>query len=146
MSLFAFFAITIMIGIIVFMDWVPTPLNRNIDGMSVKERLPSTFIHGLLGIGFAIANLLVWKWVILVGAIWYSVVLLSAIRNWWIAYFFNIHQGEITPEIYEQHYSRNVRILPRFNRNPVIPDVQHILIHVSVLLAVIASWSSFFAA
>jgi hypothetical protein len=41
------------------------------------------------------------------------VVLAQAIRNWWLAYLFGIHSGEITPDSYRQHYSRNVRFPPR---------------------------------
>jgi hypothetical protein len=139
-------AIVLMVGITAFMDWVPTPLNRNIHGMSVRERLPSTIIHSTLGLGFAIANGLAWKWAILAGALWFSVVLVAAVRNWWIAYFFGVHQGEITPEIYGQHYAHNVTVLPRFKQNPVIPDVQHTLIHVTVVAAVLLSWYSFWVA
>jgi hypothetical protein len=35
---------------IVFFDWVPTPLNRNIRGMTVRERLPGSLIHGTVGV------------------------------------------------------------------------------------------------
>ena len=136
-------AIIVMVVVIVLMDWAPTSLNRNIQGMSVRERLPSTLIHSVIGIFFAVANLLTWRWVILLGAIWFSVVLLAAIRNWWVAYFAGVHWGEITPEIYAQHYAHNLRVLPRFRGNPVIPDVQHMLIHLTVLLACLLSWRSF---
>lgn len=139
-------AILVMVAVIAFMDWVPTPLNRNIQGMSVRERLPGNLIHSTLGLLFAIANLLVWRWIILLGAVWYCVVLFAAIRNWWIAYFTGVHQGEITPEIYSQHYAQNLRVLPRFRDHPVIPDVQHMLIHLTVLIAVVLSWWSFWLA
>ena len=139
-------SIIVMVALIAFMDWIPTPLNRNIQGMSVRERLPSTLIHSTIGFVFAISNLLVLKWIIFVGAIWFSVVLLAAIRNWWIAYFAGHYLGEITPEIYSQHYAQNLRILPRFRNNPVIPDVQHMSIHLAVLLASLLSWWSFWVA
>jgi hypothetical protein len=138
----AAFAIGVETGLIVFMDWVPTPLNRNISGMTNKERIPSSAIHGTVGVVFVSANLLHWTWVVLVGALWYSVVLAQGIRNWWLAYLFGVHPGEITPEDYEEHYSRNVRFLPRIGDHPVVPDVQHVLIHLSVLGAVALSWVS----
>jgi hypothetical protein len=139
-------SILVMVAVIVFMDWIPTPLNRNIQGMSVRERLPSTIIHTVLGVGFAISNILMLKWIIFVGAIWFSLILLAAIRNWWIAYFAGRYLGEITPEIYSQHYAQNLTILPRFKDNPVIPDVQHMFIHFTVLLASLLSWWSFWLA
>lgn len=139
-------AILVMAAIIIFMDWVPTALNRNIQGMSVQERLPSTLIHGAINLFFAVANLLIFKWVILVGALWFTVVLLAAIRNWWAPYFAGQHWGEITPEIYAQHYARNLTVLPRFQGHPVIPDGQHTLIHLSVLAASLLSWRSFWVA
>jgi hypothetical protein len=136
-------AIAIATALIVFMDWVPTPLNRNISGMSSRERIPSTAIHGTLGVLFVAANLLAWTWVVLVGAVWYSVVLAQGIRNWWLAYLFGIHSGEITPDGFRQHYSRNVSFLPRIDDHPVVPDVQHVLIHLSVLAAAALSWVAF---
>jgi hypothetical protein len=136
-------AIAIETGVIVFMDWVPTPLNRNISGMTNRERIPSSAVHGALGAVFALANGLDLTWVVLVGALWYSVVLAQGIRNWWLAYLFGIHSGEITPDNYQQHYARNVRFLPRIGDHPVVPDVQHVLIHLSVLGAAVLSWVSF---
>jgi hypothetical protein len=136
-------AIAVTTTLIILMDWVPTPLNRNISGMTTRERLPSTVIHGLLGVLFVSANLLEWTWVVLLGAIWYSLVLAQAIRNWWVAYLFGIYGGEITPEDFRDHYSDNVRILPKVGDHPVVPDLQHVLIHVSVLFAAALSWVSF---
>ena len=139
-------AIGLMAMVIAFMDWVPTPLNHNIHGMSVRERLPSTLIHSTLGVIFAVANALVIKWLILIGAIWYSLVLVQAIRNWWVAYFAGIYWGEISPENYAQHYANNLTILPRIQGHPVTPDVQHMLIHLTVLAASALSWVSFWMA
>lgn len=68
------------------MDWVPTTLNRNIKRMSVSERLPGSIIHSLVGALFALANIFAFKWVILAGALWFSIVLFAAIRNWWLAW------------------------------------------------------------
>jgi hypothetical protein len=138
-------AIVVETSLIIFMDWVPTSLNRNISGMTSKERIPSSAIHGTLGVLFISANLMHWTWVVLVGAIWYSVVLAQAIRNWWLAYLFGIYSGEITPDTYQQHYSRNVSVLPRVGDHPVVPDVQHMLIHLSVLAAAVLSWFAFFS-
>ena len=142
-SQLAAIAIALETGLIIFMDWVPTPLNRNISGMTTRERIPSSAIHGAMGVLFASANLLHWTWVVLAGALWYSVVLAQAIRNWWLAYLFGIHSGEISPDNYRQHYARNVRFLPRVGDHPVVPDVQHVLIHLSVLGAAGLSWLSF---
>jgi hypothetical protein len=136
-------AISLATGLIVAMDWLSTPLNRNISGMTVRERIPSTAVHGLLGALFVSANLQRWTWVVLAGSLWYTVVLAQGLRNWWIAYLFGIHAGEITPEIFREHYSRNLRILPRIGDHPVVPDVQHTLIHLALLGAAALSWRSF---
>ncbi|KAI8899785.1 hypothetical protein BC833DRAFT_584281 [Globomyces pollinis-pini] len=127
----------------VFFDWIPTKLNRNIETMTVKERLPSTVIHGSLGLFFSIVHALNWKWVVFVGSIWYSFILVMAVINWWIPYFFGIHYGEITVEDYDNHYANNLIILPRIGNNPIVPDVQHTLIHLTVLIAVVCSWITF---
>lgn len=139
-------SILAMVAIIVFMDWIPTPFNRNIQGMSVGERLPSTMIHSVLGLGFAISNILILKWIIFVGALWFSLILLVAIRNWWIPYFAGRYPGEITPDIYSHLYAQNLSIMPRFKDHPVVPDVQHMSIHVAVLFASLLSWWSFWLA
>jgi hypothetical protein len=136
-------AIALATILIIFMDWVPTALNRNIFSMSAPERIPSTVIHGSLGVSFVSANLLPWKWIVLVGAVWYTLVLVQGIRNWWVAYLFDVYGGEINPESYRDHYASNARFLSAIGQHPVIPDVQHVLIHVAVLFAAVASWLSF---
>lgn len=110
--------------------------------MSVRERLPSTLVHASLGVVFAVANALTLKPLIVAGAIWYAVVLLAAIRNWWVAYLAGVYWGEITPDIYARHYAANLTLLPRFKGHPVIPDVQHTLIHLALLAATLVSWYS----
>lgn len=142
-QLLASTVILLTTGTIVFMDWVPTPLNRNIAGMSVRERLPSTLIHGTLALVFVTMNAFSLRWGVFVGALWFSIVLYQAIVNWWVAYLFGIHRGEITPELYARHYAANVRVLPRIGSRPVVPDLQHLLIHLAVLASVLASWISF---
>jgi hypothetical protein len=136
-------AIALATGLIIFMDWVPTPLNRNISSMTNRERVPSTTIHGALGLLFVSANLLHWTWVVLVASLWYTLVLAQGFRNWWLAYLFGIERGEITAESFSQHYSGNVRFLPRIGDHPIIPDVQHVLIHLSLFGATALSWLSF---
>jgi hypothetical protein len=34
-----------------------------------------------------------------------------------------------------EHYGDNVRVLPRLGRSPIVPDIQHTLIHLAVLAA-----------
>lgn len=136
-------SIVAMAAVVVVMDWVPTALNRNIRGMTIRERLPSTLIHSTLGAAFAVGNLLATKMVIAAGAVWYTVVLFAAVRNWWLPYFAGRYWGEITPQIYADHYARNVRVLPRFKNNPVIPDLQHMLIHSATMAACLLSWWAF---
>lgn len=139
-------SILVMVAVTVFMDWVPTRLNRNLRGMTVRERLPSTVIHSTLGLVFSAANIALLRWGMLLGAVWYTVVLIAAMRNWWLPYFFGVHVGEITPEIYRRRYEQNVRVLPRVKKNPVVPDVQHMLIHLTVLFAAAWSWLAFWQA
>lgn len=38
--------------LVVFFDWVPSPLNRNIQTTPIRDRLGSTLLHG--GIGFVL--------------------------------------------------------------------------------------------
>ena len=140
MNVVAAIAIGVATGSIVLMDWVPTPLNRNIAYSTARERLPGSLIHlaigilllSLCGIGFEPA--------LVVAAIWHGVVLALAARNWWVPYFFDRYPGEITPEVYAHQYRRNLIVLPAFRGHAVIPDLQHMVIHASIASACIASF------
>ena len=130
--------------LIVLMDWLPTPLNQNILRTAPAERLPGTLIHASMGVGIFIANLLGRRWLILAGGVWYSIVLVSAILNWWVPYVFGVYPGEIALDTFLQEYSANTTVLPRLFGHPVVPDVQHTLIHLSVLLSCALSWIAFY--
>ncbi|MEQ1769007.1 MAG: hypothetical protein ABL879_04145 [Devosia sp.] len=125
-------------GLIVFFDWVPTPLNRNIEGMSSAERLPSTLIHGGIGIVLGTACLLGFWPAYWVAAIWYAVVFIAAVRNWWIPYFTGRPGGEISLEDYDKHYAGNPRFFSR-GAGQIVPDVQHTLIHLALLAACLSA-------
>ena len=133
-------------AVIVFMDWVPTALNDNIHEMSVQDRLVGSVIHTCAGIAVAVFHLSGRWWLILVGATWYSIVLTSAALNWWMPYLVGVSPGEVDPRTFMQEYSRNVSVLPQIADHVVVPDLQHLLIHASVLLSCILSWLSFGAA
>ena len=90
----------VAVAIILFFDWVPTPLNRNIAYSSTRARLPGSMIHIVLGAVVVVANLLHWRWVVLAGAIWYTFVLGTAILNWWVPWLTGITRGEISTETY----------------------------------------------
>ena len=131
------------VGVIVFMDWIPTPLNQNILQTTPTQRLPSTLIHASAGSFVLVANAIGRRWMIFPGAVWYSIVLGSAVLNWWVPYVFGIHPGEISAEAFVQEYSQNLRVLPPILGHPVVPDVQHTLIHLGVLLSCGFSWLAF---
>ena len=139
-------AATSTTAVIVFMDWVPTALNRNIDGMPVQDRLAGSAIHTCAGMTAAIFHLSGRRWLTLAGATWFSVVLTSAGLNWWMPYLVGISPGEIDPKTFMQEYGRNLSVLPRIADHVVVPDVQHMLIHASVLLTSVLAWVSFGAA
>ena len=136
-------AVAVTVGLIVFFDWVPTPLNRNIRAASKRDRLVGNLIHVPIGVLVVTGLQLRWRWVVLAGAIWYSIVLVSAILNWWLPWLTGIVRGEITEESYEREYAQNVTVLPRLGRGPIVPDLQHMLIHLAVLAACILCWATF---
>ena len=133
-------------AVIVFMDWVPTALNYNIHEMTVQDRLPGSVIHTCAGIATAVFLLSGRWWLIVAGATWFSIVSISAALNWWVPYLFGVSPGEVDPETFMQEYSHNASVLPRIADHGVVPDLQHMLIHASVLLSCILSWASFAAA
>jgi len=129
---------------LVFFDWVGTPLNRNIGQATVRDRLIGDVIHVPVGLLVLVALHQQRRWVVLAGAIWCSVVLLVGIVNWWVPWLTGVRWREITEETYQREYAGNVTMLPRLTRSSIRPDVQHILIHVAVLAASVTSWVSFF--
>ena len=139
MSIVAAGAIGVATASIVVMDWVPTPLNRNIAHSTVRERLPGSLIHLTIGIALLLLCGIGFKPALVVAAIWYGIVLVLAVRNWWVPYFFNHYPGEITPELHARQYGRNLIVLPAFRGHEVIPDVQHMVIHTSIAAACVAS-------
>ena len=136
-------AVGLAVGLMVFFDWVPTPLNRNINAASVRDRLVGNLIHVPIGALVVTGLQLQWRWVVLAGAIWYSVVLVTAFLNWWLPWLTGITRGEITEESYEREYAQNVTVLPRLGRGPIVPDLQHMLIHLAVLMACVLCWATF---
>jgi len=93
--------------LLVFPDWVPTPLNRNIRQATVRDRLIRKVIYVPVGLLVLVAAHQ--RWVVLAGAIWLSVVLLVGIVNWWV----------------HRQYAGNVTVLPWVTRSSVRPDLQH---------------------
>ncbi len=135
-------AVGLAVALILFFDWVHTPLNRNIEGASTRDRLIGDVIHVTIGAVIVTANLLVWRWITIGGAVWYTFVLGTAILNWWVPWLSGFTRGEITPDVYERDYARNLTVLPDLGRSVIVPDVQHALIHLAVLAACIACWVS----
>jgi hypothetical protein len=70
-------------------------------------------------------------------------VTVAALNNWWVPYFSGAASGEVTPETYEAEYSGNLRLLPPVSDHPVVPDVQHTLIHLGLLTSAVLSWTAF---
>ena len=139
----ALIAVAATVAFLVVMDWVPTPLNRNIAVSTPAERLPGTLIHGLVGIGVCASLLLGRRRPIFAGAIWYSAVLVSALANWWMPYLLGIYPGEIRPATYQREYGDNLTVLPPILDHPVIPDLQHSLLHLGLLLSCLLCWAAF---
>jgi hypothetical protein len=135
-------AIGLTVALTVFMDWVPTPLNRDILVTSPRQRLPGTVLHTLLGALFVAANLLEVRLLIGLGAAWYTVALVAAVRTWWQPYITGVTRGELDADTYDRLYARNVRVLPRIRDHAIVPDLQHMLIHATLALATVLSWAS----
>ncbi|QZQ55594.1 hypothetical protein KZI27_01610 [Curtobacterium sp. TC1] len=143
MTTAAVVAIATTTTFMVLMDWLPTPLNRNIDHSAPHDRLPSTVIHGAAGIVMASCVARRSRWPKLAAAVWFSSVTVAALNNWWVPYFSGAASGEVTPETYEAEYSGNLRLLPPVSDHPVVPDVQHTLIHLGLLTSAVLSWIAF---
>ena len=69
--------------------------------------------------------------------------MVTAVLNWWVPWLSGIAVGEITPGVYQREYARNLTVLPSLGRSVIVPDVQHTLIHVAVLIACAACFTSF---
>ena len=120
--------------VIVAMDWVPTPLNRNIEHGDPPQRIPGTLIHGVACVLACLALARGPRWAQRLVPAWFTLVLASGVLNWWVPYLVGTYPGEIDPQTFEQEYATNLSFLPTLAGRPVVPDVQHTLIH-SLLLA-----------
>ena len=134
-------AVGVFVALTVTMDWIPNPLNPNLAHTSAPERLPGTLIHAGVGLGVVAATLAQRPRLMLGGALWYTVVLVSAALNWWLPYLTGITVGEVD-ETTIREYADNPRILPMFDGRPIVPDVQHLLIHASILAACVLTWAA----
>ena len=132
--------------VIVVMDWVPTPLNRNIDTVGAAQRIPGTLIHGTVCALSGLVLLRGPRWAQRLVPVWFAVVLASAVLNWWVPYVMGVYPGEIDPGIFEREYATNLSLLPTWPGHPVVPDVQHVVIHtllaMSLVLAIRVAISS----
>jgi hypothetical protein len=126
-------------AVIVVMDWLPTPLNRNIDLVPAADRLPGTLIHGTACALACLALVRGPRWTRFVVPAWFTVVLGAAVLNWWVPYLTGTCPGEIDPQIFQQEYAANVSVLPVIAGHPVVPDVQHMLIHGLLLACLVLS-------
>jgi len=128
--------------VIVAMDWVPTPLNRNIAFSEPAARVPGSVIHGCVcaAVCLLLARQSRWhvRWAAGLAAGWFALVLASAILNWWVPYVAGRYPGEIDPVTYAAEYASNVRVLPAWPGHPVVPDLQHLLIHALLLGSLVA--------
>ncbi|KAF0689014.1 Aste57867_19490 [Aphanomyces stellatus] len=132
--------------LILAFDWIPTPLNRNILHSSPRDRLPSTLIHGTIGFLFAACLSFHLHWAAIFSTVWYAIVLVAALFNWWLPYVFGIHRGEITVQAYVAEYSDNLTLLAPLHKDHVIvPDVQHSLIHIAVVVSLVTSVAAIIA-
>ena len=125
--------------VIVAMDWVPTALNRNIVHVDAAQRLPGTLVHGVACASAGLVLLRGPRWAQRVVPVWFGVVLTSAALNWWVPYVTGRYPGEISPEVFAREYAGNLRVLPTWPGHPVVPDVQHSLIHGLVLASLVTS-------
>jgi hypothetical protein len=126
-------------AVIVAMDWVPTPLNRNIEHGDAAERIPGTLIHGVACVLACLALARGPRWAQRLVPAWFTLVLASAVLNWWVPYLLGRYPGEIDPQTFEQEYATNLSFLPAVADHPVVPDVQHTLIHALVLASAVLS-------
>jgi hypothetical protein len=127
-------------AVMVAMDWLPTPLNRNIEVSTAAERLPGTLIHGT---ACALAAVVLARgrpaWARYVVPVWFGVVLTSAVVNWWVPYVAGVYPGEIDAATFAREYADNLSVLPGWPGHPVTPDVQHMLIHGLVAASLVVS-------
>lgn len=95
----------------------------------------------MAGLGVIAAVLTRRRRLMVLGAIWYSVVLFSACLNWRLPYLTGITVGEIDDATIRE-YADNPRVLPAIDGHPIVPDVQHLLIHASILAACALLWAA----
>ena len=118
----------------------PDGAQLHIHEMTVQDRLPGSVIHTCAGIAAGVFLLSAGG-----GSSWrcnlFSIVLISAALNWWAPTCSASVRGKSIRNLYAG-IQPNASVLPRIADHVVVPDLQHMLIHASVLLSCILSWVS----
>ncbi len=146
MTLLTAIAILIHCAYILAMDWIHLPgWNDNITLDALRPRAISSLWHGTMGLLFAMAQLSSILWLRICGAVWFSILLLLEINNWWVPYLLGIFKSEISKEIFRKHYASNYTFLPPRKDHTIIPDAQHVVMQMMTLLVAALSWVSVFS-
>ncbi len=90
-------------------------------------------------------QLLAIRWLMVCGAIWFSILLLLEINNWWVPYLFGIFKNEVSKGLFQEHYAKNYSFLPPIKDHVVIPDAQHVVMETMTLAVIILSWTTVFS-
>ncbi|WP_207492081.1 hypothetical protein [Aridibaculum aurantiacum] len=117
------------------------PLN-NVRDYSLKERLEECLVNGLIMAIPPAGLLLNIEWMIKAALVIYPLLLLGAYLSWWRPYLFGP-----TPqwkEIYDRIYETTIKVLPPIRNHP-IPNLEHSISHMLMLLITVVTYLHFFS-
>ena len=129
---------------IVAMDWIPFPRwNPGISRDEVGPRLASSLWHAGVGAFVAASNFAGRASAMLVGAVWYSILLVVELRGWWLPVWhrFGDRAARARAGLNAAVASRPSLVRGR----SLAPDLQHAVMETLMAVSAAVCWIAFIA-
>ncbi|MBS2969162.1 hypothetical protein J9317_10350 [Metabacillus sp. KIGAM252] len=147
MSLFAF---SILLQILLFFYFEATTLLNlypwnDLAKYTNREKTLEAASNGLvilISMGLFISHI---KWLMTISVIFWFIFLIMQLLTWWMPYLTGRHLKQFPKSLYETHFIRTIKILPRV-KDHIVPDAQHnVLQFISLITVIVSALSIFYA-
>lgn len=134
-----FFQITLLVyrQLIVLVSLYPF---NDLERYAIRYKVPEIIVNSLFMILPPIGYIWHIKLLMIYAILFYPLDVMGAIFIWWIPYLFGPGFGH--RKLFQELFSRTVRVLPPINGRPA-PDLQHCILHAIALITTILTVISF---
>ena len=116
--LFIYFEITTLVNLFPWND---------LSKYSTREKVIEATTNGVVIITGIVLFLTKVNWLMTISVIIWFIFLFMQLLVWWMPYLTGKHLKQFPRELYDTHFQRTVKFLPRV-KNHIIPDAQHIVL------------------